>query len=61
MADPSLPDTIVTDKTYIAAYQKLLGEYNNNQSSMGEYLAAVQKLKEQYLKERGGAALPVVP
>lgn len=51
----------MTDKAYIAAYQKLVKEYENNQWSMGEYLAAVQKLKEEYLKGRSAAALPVVP
>ena len=51
----------MTDQAYIAAYQKLSNQYNDNQSSMEEYLAAVRKLKDQYLKGRTGAALPVVP
>jgi len=57
------PDTrnMMTDEAYIAAYQKLASQYDNNQSSMGDHLAAIQKLKEQYLKGRNGAALPVVP
>ena len=52
---------MMTDETYIAAYQKLSGQYSNNQTSMGDYLAAVQKLKDQYLKGGSSAALPVVP
>lgn len=52
---------MMTDAAYIAAYQKLAVQYQNNQTSMGDYLAAVQVLKEQYLKGRSGAALPVVP
>ncbi len=51
----------MTDEVYIAAYQKLSSQYQNNQTSMGDHLAAVQKLKDQYLKGRSGAALPVVP
>ena len=41
----------MTDQAYIAAYQKIVSQYDNNQSSMEEYLAAIQKLKDQYLKE----------
>jgi len=52
---------MMTDEAYIAAYQKLSSQYQNNQSSMGDHLAAVQKLKDQYLKGRNSAALPVVP
>lgn len=52
---------MMTDEAYIAAYQKLSNQYQNNQSSMGDHLAAVQKLKDQYLKGRNGTALPVVP
>ena len=51
----------MTDQAYITAHQKLSSKYNDNQSSMEEYLAAVQKLKEQYLKGKTSAALPVVP
>jgi len=52
----------MTDEAYISAYQKLVSQYNSNQTSMSEYLTAMQKLKEQYLKGRNGsAALPVVP
>ena len=51
----------MTDEAYIAAYQKLSNQYLNNQTSMGDHLAAVQKLKELYLKDRSSAALPVVP
>jgi hypothetical protein len=52
---------MMTDEAYISAYQKLANQYSNNQSSMGDYLAAVQQLKERYLKGRTGTALPVVP
>jgi hypothetical protein len=52
---------LMTDEAYIAAYQKLASQYDNNQSSMGDHLAAIQKLKEQYLKGRAAATLPVVP
>jgi hypothetical protein len=52
---------MMTDQAYIAAYQKLASQYNNNQTSMGDYLAAVQQLKDQYLKGRSGAVPPVVP
>ena len=52
---------MMTDETYIAAYQKLSSQYSNNQTSMGDYLLAVQKLKEQYLKGKSNTALPVVP
>ena len=52
---------MMTDAAYIAAYQKLNREYADNQSSMEDYLTAVEKLKAEYLKGRTGAALPVVP
>ncbi len=52
---------MMTDAAYITAYQKLASQYHNNQSSMEDYLAAVQSLKEQYLKGRSNAALPIVP
>jgi hypothetical protein len=51
----------MTDEAYITAYQKLASQYENNQTSMGDYLAATQKLKDQYLKGRNSAALPLVP
>ena len=51
----------MTDDAYIAAYQKLAAQYHNNQSSMADYLSAVQKLKDQFLKGRSGAQLPLVP
>ncbi len=51
----------MTDQAYIAAYQKLSGKYADNQTSMGDYLAGIQKLKEQYLKDKSTTALPVVP
>lgn len=52
---------MMTDEAYITAYQKLASQYDNNETSMGDFLNAVQKLKEQYLKGKGNAALPVVP
>ena len=51
----------MTDQAYIAAYQKIASQYNNNQTNMGDYLAAIRKLKDQYLKGRSGIPLPVVP
>ena len=52
---------MMTDEAYIDACQKLASQYYNNQSSMGDYLAAIQKLREQYLKGRSSTTLPVVP
>jgi hypothetical protein len=51
----------MTDQAYIAAYQKIAGKYENNQSTMEDYLEAMKKLKESYLKGRTGATLPVMP
>ena len=52
---------LMTEEAYIAAYRKLTALYDNNQSSMGDHLAAMQKLKAQYLEGRSSATLPVVP
>ncbi len=52
---------MMTEQAYIAAYQKLAAKYNDNQSTMGDYLGGIQKLKEQYLKGRTKTELPVVP
>ena len=52
---------MMTDKAYIAAYQKLSREYQDNRTSMEEYLSAVEKLKAEYLNGKAGATLPVVP
>lgn len=52
---------MMTDDAYITAYQKLASQYYNNQTSMGDYLVAIQRLKDQFLKGRSSAALPVVP
>lgn len=49
----------MTDQEYLAAYQKIAGKYENNQSTMEDYLEAMRKLKEKYLKEKPGASLPV--
>lgn len=51
----------MTDPEYIAAYQKIAGKYESNQSSMEDYLEAIKKLKEKYLKDNTGGALPAVP
>jgi len=51
----------MTEQAYIAAHQKLSGQYNDNQSSMEDYLAGLQALNAQYLKGRNNATLPVVP
>ena len=64
----------MTDEVYIAEYRKLANEYSGNQTSMGkfkgvddaltsmgDYLVAIQTLKERYLKGKSSAALPVVP
>jgi len=51
----------MTGQAYIAAHQKLSSQYNDNQSSMEEFLTALQSLKEQYLKGKTTTALPVVP
>jgi len=52
---------MMTEEAYIAAYQKLTREYQDNRLSMEDYLTAVEKLKAEYLKGKTGAALPVVP
>ncbi|HTD89671.1 MAG TPA: hypothetical protein VK663_03340 [Burkholderiales bacterium] len=52
---------MMTEQAYIAAYQKLSGQYNDNQSTMEEYLTGMQNLKEQYLKGKSNTTLPVVP
>jgi hypothetical protein len=51
----------MTDQDYIAAYQKIAGKYENNQSTMEDYLEAMKKLKEKFLKEKPGTAFPAVP
>ena len=52
----------MTDEAYVTAYRQLASQYNNNQTSMSDYLAAVQQLKDQYLKGRSSSsALPIVP
>lgn len=48
----------MTDEAYITAYRKIADKYENNQSSMEDYLEAMKKLKETYLKGRAGAPLP---
>lgn len=52
---------MMTDEAYIAAHQKLAREYQDNRSSMEEYLPALEKLKAEYLKGKTGIELPVVP
>lgn len=51
----------MTDQDYIAAYQKIAGKYENNQSTMEDYLEAMKKLKEKFLKDSTAGVLPVVP
>jgi hypothetical protein len=52
----------MTDQAYIAAYQALINQFNNNQASMEEHLTAVQKLKDRFrLEGKAGAKLPVMP
>jgi hypothetical protein len=52
---------MMTDEAYVAAYQKLTREYQDNRLSMEEYLTAVERLKAEYFKGKTGTALPVVP
>jgi hypothetical protein len=54
-------EIMMTDDAYLAAYRKLSDQYGSNQLSMGEYLTAVQKLKDSYLQGKSGAVLPVAP
>jgi len=51
----------MTEQDYITAYQKIAGKYENNQSTMEDYLEAMRKLKEKFLKDKPGTALPAVP
>jgi len=51
----------MNEPEYIAAYRKIADNYENNQTSMEDYLEAMRKLKETFLKGRTGTALPVVP
>lgn len=52
---------MMTDQAYIAAYQKLSGQFNDNQSSMEDYLSGIEKLKAQYVAGRTDAVPPIVP
>ena len=51
----------MTDPDYIAAYQKITDKYENNQSTMEDYLEAIKKLKEKFFKDNAAGVLPVVP
>ena len=51
----------MTDKEYIASYQKIADRYENNQTTMEDYVEAMRKLKEAFLKGKTGTVLPVVP
>ncbi len=51
----------MNEPEYIATYQKIADKYENNQSTMEDYLEAIRKLKETYLKDKSGKTLPVVP
>lgn len=61
IVDRFTKDTIMNEPEYIAAYQKIAGKYENNQTSMEDYLEAMRKLKDTFLKGKTGTALPVVP
>lgn len=50
----------MTDRDYTDRYKKIADQYENNQSSMGDYLEAMRKLKEKFLKEQPGAPLPAI-
>lgn len=51
----------MNEKDYLAAYRNIADQYENNQSSMEDYLEAMRKLKESFLKDKPGAALPAAP
>ena len=51
----------MNEPEYIAAYRKIADNYENNQTTMEDYLEAMRKLKEIFLKGKNGTALPVVP
>lgn len=51
----------MTDKDYIASYQKIADKYENNQTTMEDYLEAMRKLKESFLKGKTETALPTIP
>jgi hypothetical protein len=51
----------MNEPEYIAAYRKIADNYENNQTTMEDYLEAIRKLKETFLKGKTGTALPVVP
>jgi hypothetical protein len=54
-------DMIMNEPEYIATYQKIADKYENNQSTMEDYLEAIRKLKETFLKGKTDTTLPVVP
>ena len=51
----------MTDQTYLELHQKISDQYNDNQSTMQEYLASIENLKVQYLKGRKTQILPTLP
>ena len=51
----------MNEPEYIATYQKIADKYENNQSTMEDYLEAIRKLKETFLKGKTDTTLPVVP
>ncbi len=52
----------MNEPEYIAAYQKIADKYENNQSTMEDYLEAMRKLKENFLKgKKTDTTLPVIP
>lgn len=51
----------MNEPEYIASYQKIADKYENNQTSMEDYLEAMRKLKESFLKDKPGSTLPAIP
>jgi hypothetical protein len=51
----------MTDQAYLELHQKISDQYNDNQSTMQEYLASIENLKVQYLKGRKTQILPTLP
>jgi hypothetical protein len=51
----------MNDDAYISSYQKIAAKYENNQTTMEDYLDAIKKLKESYLKGKTNLTLPVIP
>ncbi len=62
IVDQYTEDMTMNEPEYIAAYQKIADKYENNQSTMEDYLEAMRKLKENFLKgKKTDTTLPVIP